>query len=72
MGGKNKMRKADEMERYQADKSTKILSYFYSLALLIWTFYDVITKGEPGIQFIILCVGVIIFFISLRIFKKKM
>lgn len=43
-----KMRKADEMERYQTDKSAKIAFVFYTAALLAWGLYNFFQHREDG------------------------
>lgn len=66
------MRKADEMEKSQANKSARISFVFYTIALLVYSIYSVSTSGELGIPFIILMAGLVVFFVSNLIFRKKM
>lgn len=66
------MKKADEMEKSQANKSAIMTFVFYTIALLVYSIYSVSTSGELGIPFIILIVGLVIFFVSNLIFKQKM
>lgn len=66
------IRKADEMERFQSEKSAVYAFAFYGLALLVWSLYDFIIKGELGLQFIILDIGIVIFFGSKLIYNRKM
>lgn len=66
------MRKADEMEKGQANKSAIIAFGFYAIALLVFSIYSVSTSGELGIPFIILMVGLVVFLVSNLIFKQKM
>lgn len=61
------MRKNDELENYQINKSLKFLLGFYTLTLLIWSIYEYFKTGKMGIQFGILCLGQIIFFSCLAI-----
>ena len=65
------MKKSDEMERYQVSWSEKISLLFYIFTLLIWSIYSYVTEEELGFQFVILCVGLVIFFFTLFINKKK-
>ncbi|TJZ32369.1 hypothetical protein FA002_24035 [Priestia megaterium] len=44
---------------------------FYTVALLIWTLYDFITTGQRGIEFLILMIGVAIFFWTRVYYKRK-
>lgn len=66
------MRKADEMEKSQANKSAIIAFVFYTIALLVYSIYSVSTSGELGIPFIILMVGLVVFFVSNLIFRQRM
>jgi hypothetical protein len=45
-----KLRKADEMEKYQSDQSAKNGFIFYTIALLIWSLYSFFTSGDAGWQ----------------------
>jgi len=67
-----KLRKADEMERYQSDQSAKYGFIFYTIALLIWSLYDFFVKGDSGWQFTILLIGNAVYFNSRVIFNRKM
>ena len=66
------MRKADEMEKSQANKSAIMAFVIYTIALLVYSIYSVSTSRELGIPFIILLVGLIIFFVSNLIYRQKM
>lgn len=67
-----KIRKADEMENYQNEKSAKYAFMFYTTALLIWSLYDFFVKGETGWQFTILLIGNAIFLWSKVVYNRKM
>ncbi|CAM2880392.1 hypothetical protein PASE110613_05675 [Paenibacillus sediminis] len=67
-----KFRKADEMERYQSEKSAKYAFMFYTIALLVWSLFDFFTKGKTGWEFTILLIGNAIFFWSRAIYNRKM
>ena len=67
-----KLKKPDEMEKYQNEKSAGYAFIFYSLALLVWSLFDFFSKGSVGIQFIILSIGNVIFFGSRLIYNIKM
>ncbi len=64
--------KPDEMERFQNEKSAVLAFAFYGLALLAWSLFDFFTKGELGLQFLILLVGNVVFFGSRVIYSRKM
>ena len=66
------IKKADEMERFQSEKSSVYAYAFYGLALLAWSLYDFIIKGELGLQFIILVIGIMIFFGSKILYTRRM
>jgi hypothetical protein len=66
------LRKADEMETYQNEKSAKYAFLFYTAALFIWSLYAFFAKGETGWQFTILLMGNAIFFWSRVVYKRKM
>ncbi|RPK14814.1 hypothetical protein [Priestia endophytica] len=44
-----KIKKADEMEKYENKQAAKNSFLFYTMALLIWTLYDLIKNGERGL-----------------------
>ncbi|MCY9589001.1 hypothetical protein PC41400_05940 [Paenibacillus chitinolyticus] len=69
---KLKLRKADEMERYQTDKSAKIAFIFYTGALLAWGLYNFFSTGKTGGEFTILLVGNAIFLWSRVVYRRKM
>ncbi|AKF93455.1 hypothetical protein ABE137_01475 [Brevibacillus laterosporus] len=56
------MRKADEMEKSHNEKSARNTFMFYTVALLIWSLYDLVKTGSAGIQFTILLIGTAIFY----------
>lgn len=66
------MRKADEMEQSLINKSAVITSLFYTFSLSIYALYLFISKGEGGVPFIIVMVGNILLFSSLRVYKNRM
>nr|WP_027091558.1 hypothetical protein [Cohnella thermotolerans] len=66
------MRKADEMEQYQNDKSAKNAYLFFTVALLVWSFIDFFKKGQTGWEFTILLIGNAIFLGSRVFYKRKM
>lgn len=67
-----KMRKADEMEKYQSDQSAKYGFIFYTVALLIWSLYSFFTNGDSGWQMTILLIGCAVYFWSRVILNRKM
>lgn len=67
-----KMRKADEMEQYQNDKSAKNAFTFFTIALLAWSLIDFFMTGKTGWQFTILLIGNAIFLWSRVYYKRKM
>lgn len=67
-----KLRKADEMEQYQNDKSAKNAYMFFTIALLVWSLIDFFTKGKTGWEFTILLIGNAIFFWSRAYYNRKM
>jgi hypothetical protein len=66
-----KLRKADEMERYQNDQSAKYGFIFYTISLLIWSLYDFFVKGNSGWQFTILLIGCAVYFWSRVVYNRK-
>ncbi len=66
-----KLRKADEMEKYQSDQSAKYGFIFYTIALLIWSLYSFFTKGDSGWQMTILLIGCAVYFWSNRFSIEK-
>ncbi len=66
-----KIKKADEMEKYENKQAAKNSFLFYTVALLIWTLYDLIKNGERGWQFTILMIGTAIFFWTRVYYKRK-
>ncbi|MBV6713553.1 hypothetical protein KV564_07795 [Paenibacillus chitinolyticus] len=71
-GMKLNLRKADEMERYQTDKSAKIAFIFYTTALLVWGLYNFFSTGKTGWEFTILLLGNAIFLWSRVVYRRKM
>lgn len=68
-----KMRKQDEMEKYQSDKAAKYGFLFYTVVLLLWSIYNQITsKGNGGWQYSILLGGIVVYFVSRVYFNRKM
>ena len=67
-----KLRKADEMEKYQNVQSAKYGFIFYTIALLIWSSYDFIIKGDSGWQMTILLIGCAVYFWSRVVYNRKM
>ncbi|MEH7107833.1 hypothetical protein [Bacillus sp. JJ1764] len=67
-----RLRKADEMEKYQSDQSAKYGFIFYTLSLLIWSLYELFSKGNSGWQFTILLIGSAVYFWSRVVYSKKM
>ncbi|MED0661200.1 hypothetical protein [Bacillus smithii] len=67
-----KLRKADEMEKYQSDQSAKYGFIFYTVALLIWSLYSFFTNGDSGWQMTILLIGCAVYFWSRVVFNRKM
>ena len=63
------MRKQNETERKNTQKSVLITLWFYWIALLVYSIFHVANTGELGISFIILMTGLLIFFASNRIYK---
>lgn len=66
-----KLRKADEMEKYQSDKSAKYGFIFYNIALLFWSLYDFFITGDSGWQMTILLIGSAIYFWSRVVYNRK-
>ncbi|MFC6456321.1 MULTISPECIES: hypothetical protein [Paenibacillus] len=66
------MRKADEMEQYQNDKSAKNAYLFFTAALLIWSLIDFFSNGKTGWEFTILLIGNAIFLWTRVFYKRKM
>ncbi|MFB4161365.1 hypothetical protein ACE1TF_15900 [Geomicrobium sp. JSM 1781026] len=58
------MRKADEMEKSHSHLAAIIAFNFYSLALLGMAVNSFISEGSGGAYFLILMIGMIIFFLS--------
>ncbi|WP_159881038.1 hypothetical protein [Paenibacillus puerhi] len=67
-----KLKKADEMEQYQSNKSAKITYMFFTIALLVWSLLNYFTKGQTGWEFAILLMGNVVFFGSRVYFGRKM
>jgi len=67
-----KLRKADEMEKYQNDKSAKNAHIFFTVALLVWSLVNFFTKGQTGWEFSILLLGNVVFWWSRVFYKRKM
>lgn len=67
-----KLRKADEMEQYQNDKSAKNAYVFFTAALLVWSLINFFTKGHTGWEFSILLLGNTVFWWSRVFYKRKM
>jgi hypothetical protein len=67
-----KLRKADEMEKYQSDQSAKYGFIFYTTSLLIWSLYDFFIKGDSGWQMTILLIGCAVYFWSRVVYNRKM
>lgn len=63
------MRKQNETERKNTQKSVLITLWFYWFALLVYSIFHVVNTGELGIPFIILMTGLIIFFGSYSLRK---
>ena len=66
-----KIRKADEMEQYQTDKSAKNAYIFFTLALLVWSLFNLVTKGKTGWEFTFLLIGNTVFLWSKVFYKRK-
>ncbi|WP_410717658.1 hypothetical protein [Brevibacillus sp. SIMBA_040] len=66
-----KLRKADEMEQHQNDKSAKNAYIFFNLALLTWSLINFFSKGKTGWEFSILLIGNAIFLWTRVYFKRK-
>ncbi|MDP1512627.1 hypothetical protein L8C07_21920 [Paenibacillus sp. CMAA1739] len=67
-----KLRKADEMEKFQSDQSAKFGFVFYTIALLSWSLYDFFTKDDSGWQMTILLIGCAVYFWTRVVYYKKM
>ncbi|OBA05151.1 hypothetical protein A9P44_15255 [Paenibacillus polymyxa] len=67
-----KLRKADEMEKYQSDQSAKFGFVFYTVALLSWSLYDFFTKDDSGWQMPILLIGCAVYFWTRVVYYRKM
>ncbi len=65
-------RRADEYDWYVTGKASRYTFMFYSTCLLIWTFYDMITKGKTGWEFPIMATGSAIFFSICAREKRKL
>ncbi|AKR38484.1 Hypothetical protein NF53_p1003 (plasmid) [Bacillus thuringiensis serovar indiana] len=65
------IKKADELEKHQINISLKWIYLFYTFSLLGWSIYQKINTDQWGFQFLILCIGQIIFYLSLSIQKRK-
>ncbi len=66
-----KLRKPDEMEQSHNFKAARNAFMFYTVALFVWGLYDFVTTGDYGWQFIIMLVGVSIFWWSRIILYKQ-
>lgn len=64
-------KRADEMQLSQSSRAAKWLGGFYAVSLFIWTLYDVIANNKLGIQFSILLAGLIVFFVSTIVLKRR-
>ncbi|MDP7979654.1 hypothetical protein [Bacillus multifaciens] len=65
-------RRVDEYEWHITGKASRYTCMFYSTCLLIWTFYDMITKGKTGWEFPIMATGSAIFFAICSWEKRKL
>jgi hypothetical protein len=66
-----KFRKQDEMEQVHVGKAAKNAFMFYTGSLLLWSIYDQITTEHFGNAFLLLCLGNVVFFVSLIIQRQK-
>ncbi len=62
---------SNDIEKIIQNKSTSLALVFYEVALLIYSVYTLITKGELGIPFIIFMAGMVIYFVSNLYYKRK-
>ncbi|MCQ9284384.1 hypothetical protein [Priestia aryabhattai] len=66
-----KVKKADEMEKFEIKQAARNGFLFYTVALLIWSSYDFIKTGERGWEATILLVGLCVYFWTLVYYKRK-
>lgn len=69
---KRKKYMADESEMFVNFRAMRLSWLFLTLMLIVWSLYEVIKTGEPGIQFLILCVSTVIFCTAKLIITKKL
>jgi hypothetical protein len=66
-----KLRKSDEMEKYHSDQSAKYGFIFYTIALLVWSLFDFLVKGDSGWEMVVLLVGCAVYFWSRVVYNSK-
>ncbi|MCG7381220.1 hypothetical protein [Paenibacillus sp. ACRRY] len=66
-----KLRKADEMEQVQTEKSAKNAYIFFTLALLVLSLVNWMATGKTGWEFSILLAGNAVFLWSRVYYKRK-
>ncbi|SDL81669.1 hypothetical protein SAMN05216244_0857 [Sediminibacillus halophilus] len=65
------MRKPDEMERHHNYVACRNAFVFYSIVLLIWSFWSFIETREVGWEFITLLIGVAVFWFTRLFLARK-
>ena len=68
------LKKPDEMEKRQNEYSARNSFMFYTIALAIWTMVDLFKSNasNAGWELSILLIGVLIFFVSRKLYDRKM
>lgn len=52
-------------------KAFSIEGMFYSLALLVWSGYDLVTKKTVGVPFVLMSLGGVLFLSVFMFYRKK-
>lgn len=71
MDQESNLNKQNDIEKIIKNKSTTLALVFYEVALLAYSIYTLVTKGELGGPFIIFMVGMVIYFTSNLFYKRK-
>lgn len=59
------------MDQKISRKAFSIKGMFYSLALLVWSGYDLVTKKTLGLPFVLLSIGGVLFWSVFLYYRKK-
>ncbi len=65
-------RDADEMDMHIAIRAAHTSWVVVIIALLIWSFYDFFTKAKLTEPFIILSIGLVIYFVTILHMRKRL